>query len=116
MTGNRQMSSGAATSGTDEGHMEKVKSVPERTHSISRMAFGTEVRISPACVYRTLTNSMGKRNVCAKWIPHLLIYYQKSTSVFLASTHLQRWGIKTVYSSIASKRLRSHRSHYLTLD
>jgi transposase len=34
-------SSGAPTSATDEGHMEKVKSVLERTHTISRMATAT---------------------------------------------------------------------------
>jgi hypothetical protein len=71
--------------------MEKLKSVLERTHSISHTVIATEVKISPACVYRTLTNSMGKRKVCAKWIPHVLIDYQRSMSVFLASTHLQRW-------------------------
>ena len=40
-------------------HMEQVKSVLV-TRSISCAASVTEVRISPASVYRILTNSLGK--------------------------------------------------------
>jgi phage terminase large subunit-like protein len=69
--------------------MEKVKSVLERTHSISRKTIATCQNLS-SNVYRVLTNSMGKTKVCAKWTPHVLIDYQRSMSVFLASTHLQR--------------------------
>jgi hypothetical protein len=46
-----------------------------------------EVGILPASVYRILTNSLGKRKVCAKWIPHML----NDNHVLLATTHLQRW-------------------------
>ena len=38
-------------------------------------------------VYRALTNNMGKRNVCAKWIPHVLIDYQRSMSVWCDFDH-----------------------------
>jgi hypothetical protein len=49
------------------------------------------VRISPASVYHILTNSLGKRKVCAKWIPHMLNDDQRAMRVLLASTHLQHW-------------------------
>jgi len=52
--------SAAPTSATDERHMGKVKSVLERTRSISCTAVAKEVGISPASVYRILTNSSGK--------------------------------------------------------
>jgi hypothetical protein len=53
--------SGAPIMTTYEGHVEKVKSVLECTHSISPMAIPTEFRIYPACVYQALTNSMVER-------------------------------------------------------
>jgi hypothetical protein len=50
-----------------------------------------EVGISPASVYRILTNSLGKRKVCAKSIPHMLNDNQRAMCVLLVTTHLQRW-------------------------
>jgi len=70
---------------TDKCHMEQVKSVPESTRSISRVAIAKEVGISPADVYHILTNSLGKQKVCAKWISHVL------NDEPIASTHLQNW-------------------------
>jgi hypothetical protein len=55
--------SGAPTTVTDELHVNQVKFVLEGTRSISCTAIATEVRISPASVYRILTNSLGKRKV-----------------------------------------------------
>jgi transposase len=83
--------SGAPTTATDELHVNQVKFVLEGTRSISCMAIATEVRISPASVYRILTNSLGKREVCAKWIPHVLNDDQRAMRVLLTNTHLQRW-------------------------
>jgi len=51
---------GAPTLATDERHMEKVKSVLERTRSISCTAVAKVVEIYPANVYGILTNSSGK--------------------------------------------------------
>jgi hypothetical protein len=51
----------------------------------------SEVGILPASVYCILTNSLGKRKVCAKWIPHVLNDNQNAMRVLLATTHLQRW-------------------------
>jgi hypothetical protein len=45
----------------------------------------------PASIYHILTNSLGKRTVCAKWIPHVLNDDQRAMCVPLANTHLQRW-------------------------
>jgi hypothetical protein len=75
------------TSATDERRMEKVKFVLERTCSISCKAIVT-VGISPASVYRILTNSWGKRKVCAQWITHVLKHDQRAMRVLLATTHL----------------------------
>jgi hypothetical protein len=69
--------------------VKQVKSV-EGTRSISCTANATEVGISPASVYRILTNSVGKRKVCANWIPHVLNDDQRAMRV-LATTHMQRW-------------------------
>jgi predicted nucleic acid-binding Zn ribbon protein len=74
---------------TDERHVKQVKYILECTHSISCTAIASEVRISPASVYRILANSLGKRKVCAKWIPHVLNDDQRATRVLLANTHLQ---------------------------
>jgi hypothetical protein len=70
--------SGAPTTATDERHLKQVKSVLEGTRSISCTAIATEVRISPVSVYRILTNSLGKRKVCAKWIPQFAQRWLKS--------------------------------------
>jgi hypothetical protein len=74
--------SAAPTSVMDEHHMEHV-------HSISCKATDMEVRISLASVYCILTISLGKRRVCAKWIPHALNDDQRTIRVVLATTHLQ---------------------------
>jgi hypothetical protein len=80
---------GASTSAMDECHVEQVKSILERTYSISCRAIVTEVRISPASVYLILINSLRKQKVCAKWIPHVLNDDQIVMHVLLATTHLQ---------------------------
>jgi hypothetical protein len=51
----------------------------------------SEVGISPASVYRILTISLGKRKVCAKWIPHVLNDNRRAMRVLLSTTYLQRW-------------------------
>jgi hypothetical protein len=68
----------------------KVKSVLERKHSISFTTIATAVGISPASTYSILTNSLGKRKVCAKCVPYLLKDDQIAMRV-LATTHLRRW-------------------------
>jgi transposase len=83
--------SGAPTTATNELHVNQVKFVLEGTRSISCTAIATEVGISPASVYRILTNSLGKREVCAKWIPHGLNDDQRAMRVLLTNTHLQHW-------------------------
>jgi hypothetical protein len=55
------------------------------------MAILTEGKISPGSVYRILTNSLGKRKVCAKWIPHMLNNDHRDMHVLLATTYLQHW-------------------------
>jgi hypothetical protein len=50
----------APTSVVDEHHVEQVKSVLQYTCNISCMANATEVRISPASVYCTFMNILGK--------------------------------------------------------
>jgi hypothetical protein len=50
----------------------------------------SEVGISPASVYRILTNSLGKRKVCAKWIPYVLNDNQRAMHV-LTTIHLSHW-------------------------
>jgi hypothetical protein len=54
-------------------------------------AIATEDGISPASVYCILTNRLGKRKVCAKWIPHVLNNDQRAIRVLFANTHLQHW-------------------------
>jgi hypothetical protein len=76
------------TSGIDEGHKEQVKSFLEHMHSISCMAAAKQVRISAASFYSILTISLGKRKVCAKWIPHILKDDQRAMHVLLATIHL----------------------------
>jgi hypothetical protein len=83
--------SGAPTSTTEERHMKNAKSVLESTHIITSTAIVTEDGISPASVYCILTNSSGKRKVCAKWITHVLNHDQTAMSFFFATTHPQRW-------------------------
>jgi len=61
---------------------------PECTRSISRVATATEIGISPADVYHTLTISLEKEKVCAKWIPHVLNDEPTAMHVLLSSTHL----------------------------
>jgi hypothetical protein len=72
----------------DDSHVKQVKSVLEGMCSISCMAIATEVGISPVSVYHILPNSLGKRKVWAKWIPHVLIDDQRAVHV-LTTTHWQ---------------------------
>jgi hypothetical protein len=82
---------GGPTTASNELHMNQVKFVIKGLHSISSTTIATDVGISPASVYRILSNSLGKRKVCAKWIPHVLNDDQRTMRVPLANTHLQRW-------------------------
>ena len=81
--------SGTPTSVTDEFHMEHVKPVLECTRSTSCTGIAREDAISPASIYLTLTNSLGKQTVCEKWIPHMLNNDQGAMYVLLATSHLQ---------------------------
>jgi hypothetical protein len=81
--------SAAPTTVTDECHMEQVESVLEYMHSISCMTIATEVRTSPSSVYGIVTTSLGKLEVCARWIPHMLNNDRTAMHVFLVTTHLQ---------------------------
>jgi hypothetical protein len=76
---------------TDELHVNQVKFVLDGTCSISCTAIATEVGISPTSVYSILTNSLGKRKVCAKWIQHVLNDNRRAMHVLLTNMHLQRW-------------------------
>lgn len=71
--------------------MEQVRSAFELMHYISHTAVATEVGTSPASVYRTLTNTLGKWKVCAQWIPHVLNIDQRVMRVLLVTTYLLHW-------------------------
>jgi hypothetical protein len=71
--------------------MEQVKPVLECTYSASYTGIAKEDATSPARMYLTLTNSLGKRTVCEKWIPHMLNNDQRAVHVLLATSHLQSW-------------------------
>jgi hypothetical protein len=79
--------SGTPTSVTDEFHMEQVKPVLKCTRSTSYMGIAKEDAISPASIYLTLNNSLGKGTVCEKWIPHILNDDQGAVHV-LTTSHL----------------------------
>jgi len=53
--------SGTPTSVTDEFHVEQVKPVLECTCSTSYTGIAKEDVTSPASIYLTLTNSLGKQ-------------------------------------------------------
>jgi hypothetical protein len=80
--------SGTPTLMTDELHMEQVKPVLKCTRSTSYMGIAKEDAISPASIYLTLNNSLGKGTVCEKWIPHILNNDQGAVHVLLATSHL----------------------------
>ena len=96
--------SGVPTSATDECHVEQVKSVLERMHSISCTAIATEVGISPASVYPFLINSLGKEkfvDMCSTLI--------KEPCMFILSPHICSIGeMKAMHSSIAFWRSWMH--------
>jgi hypothetical protein len=52
------------------------------------MGIAKEDAISPASIYLTLNNSLGKGTVCEKWIPHILNDDQGAMHVLLATSHL----------------------------
>jgi len=68
-------------------HTHQMKSVLEHKYSISCMAVAAEVGISTASFFYILTGSLGRRKVCARWIPHVLDDNQTAMCV-LAATHL----------------------------
>jgi transposase len=93
--------SGAPTTATDECHVKQLKFVLEGTRSISCTAIATEVGISPASVYCILTNSLGERKVCAKWIPHVP-KMTKEPCMFFSPTPICSVGeMKAMHSLIA---------------
>jgi uracil DNA glycosylase len=99
--------------------VNQVKFVLEGTRSISCTAIATEVGISPASVYHILTNSLGKRKVCAKWIPHVLNDDQRAMRVLLATAHLQHWrneGSAFLDRILTVEQLTSHGCIHLTLS
>lgn len=81
--------SGPPSSATDESQVEQVTSVLDRARCISWPA--TEVGILTANIYHVVTSSMGKREVGAKWNPHMLSDDHRSMRVLLSTTYLQQW-------------------------
>ena len=74
------------SSATDERYVEQVTSVLDSARNISCPA--TEVGILTANICRVVTSSMGKRDVDAKWNPHILS--DDHMRVLLSTTCLQQ--------------------------
>jgi len=62
---------------TDERCLELVGAVPEEDNSLTWTTIAAEVRISTARVFCILLKQVGRRKVCAKWIPSILNEDQK---------------------------------------
>jgi hypothetical protein len=81
--------------------VKQVKFVLEGRCSISHTAIATAVGISPPSVYCIPTNSLGKRKVCAKWIPHVLNDDQEPCVFFSPPPICSVEEIKAMHPSIA---------------
>ena len=69
---------------------EKVAAAVRQDRRLTTRQMSEMVGVSHNSVHKILTENLGKRKVCAKWVPHLLTDEQKTLRVNLCAAHLRR--------------------------
>jgi hypothetical protein len=64
------------------------------------MAISAEIRISPAGVYHIFMNSLGKQNVCVKWIAHVVNNEKEPCVLFFSPPICSFTDMKAMHSLI----------------
>jgi len=71
--------------------VERVGAVPEEDGSITWTAVAADMGISTVSMFCILLKQVGRRKVCAKWIPCILNEDQQATCVMLVNVYFQWW-------------------------
>lgn len=82
--------SGRPLTATSPDVVDKVADAVQQDRRLTTRQLSEMVGVSHNSVHKILTENLGKRKVCAKWVPHLLTDEQKALRVTLCAAHLRR--------------------------
>lgn len=83
--------SGRPITAKTEDVVKKVDDAVQQDRRLTTRQLSEMVGVSHNTIHKILTEELGKRKVCAKWVPHLLTEEQKTVRVLLCSNHLRRY-------------------------
>lgn len=73
----RKTGSGRPRTARSEDNVETVRIMIEEDNTVSLQHLSTELDLHESTVYRILTNDLGKKSFCARWVPYALTESQK---------------------------------------
>ena len=82
--------SGRPTTATSEVLVQKVASMLVEDRRVTTRQVGCCLGISHDSAHKILTVDLGKKKICAKWVPHLLTEEQCVNRTQLCAAHLRR--------------------------
>ena len=82
--------SGRPVTATSQDVVQKVADAIHQYRRLTTRQLSEMVEVSHNSIYKVLTETLNKRKVCAKWVPHLLTDEQKVLRVTLCKSHLRR--------------------------
>lgn len=85
---------GRPKTSTDERNVKRVADALEQDRRATCEELSEVTGISPASVYRILTNDLKKRKISARWVPHNLVDEQKQKRLHIATLLKQRFSIE----------------------
>ena len=83
--------SGRPITATSASVVEKVSNAIDKDRRLTTREVAEVVGISHDSAHKILTVDLGKKKLCARWIPHLLTDEQKGIRITISSNHLRRY-------------------------
>ena len=80
MSCERKTGSGRPRTARSENNVETVRIMIEEDNTVSLQHLSTELDLHESTVYRILTNDLGKKSFCTRWVSYALTESQASTS------------------------------------
>ena len=83
--------SGRPITATSASVVEKVSNAIDKDRRLTTREVAEVVGISHDSAHKILTVDLGKKKLCARWIPHLLTDEQKGIRITISSNHLRQY-------------------------
>jgi histone-lysine N-methyltransferase SETMAR len=83
--------SGRPSTSTGEEQVQAAERLVLADKRITCEHLANELQVSVSTAFKILTEKLGRRKICAKWIPHNLSEEQTASRMSLSSLHLRRY-------------------------